>query len=120
LISISHLPALFSPPPTDSATAGAGESFPGHYSASRWHPRVAPLLFPLLLPRAGVPRPCHAPRSFQSRLDGRHRDAAVGSPGQSPPPSPHARPSNKGTQKPIPLTLLLFPRAHASERRRRT
>ena len=48
-------------PPT-APHAGAVESLPGHYFASRCHPRVAPELLPLLLPRAGAPRPCHARR----------------------------------------------------------
>ena len=48
----------FSPPPTDSADAGTVERLPGHpghYFASRWHPRVALLLLPRLFPRAGAP-----------------------------------------------------------------
>ena len=43
------------------------------------------------------PQPCHAPRRFQSRPDGRHRDAAVDSPGQSSPPSSSERPSTTHT-----------------------
>ena len=41
--------------------------------------------------------PCHAPRRFQSRPGGRHRDAAVDSPGQSSPPSSSERPSTTHT-----------------------
>ena len=43
------------------------------------------------------PQPCHAPRRFQSRPDGRHRDAAVERPLQSTPPSSSERPSTTHT-----------------------
>ena len=43
------------------------------------------------------PQPCHAPRRFQRRPDGRHRDAAVERPLQSTPPSSSKRASTTHT-----------------------
>ena len=54
LIPFLPPPALFSPAPTDGTDAGAVERLPGRLFPSRRHPRVAPLLLPLLLPRAGA------------------------------------------------------------------
>ena len=102
-------------PPT-APPAGAGESLPGHYSASRWHPRVALLLLSLLLPRAGAPRPCHARRRVQKHPRRRHLAVAVESPLQWPPSSSSERPSPTNT----PETNSYRPFALSSLPHRRT
>ena len=60
--------------------------------------------------------PCHAPRRFQSRPGGRHRDAAVERPLQSTPPSSSERPSTTH----IPGLDFVHPFALSSLPRRRT
>ena len=105
-------------PPT-APPAGVVERLPGHpghYFASRCHPRVAPELLPLLLPRAGAPRPCHARRRVQKRPRRRHLAVAVESPLQSPPSPSSERPGSTNT----PETNSYRPFSLSSLPRRRT
>jgi len=86
-------------------------------SASRWRPRVELLLLHRPLSRAGAPLPCHAaqssppaatsPSRWRARCRGRRPLLACSRALQIP-------------QKLIPLALLLSPRSHAAERRRRS
>ena len=82
----------------------------------RWRPRVADDLLPLLLPRAGAPRPCHARRRVQKRPRRRHLAVAVESPLQWPPSPSSERPGSTNT----PETNSYRPFSLSSLPRRRT
>ena len=94
LIPISHLPALL-------LVAVHRQRRPPAPSRP-FRPLIRRTLAPTCRERPPPPpaslalepsRPSHAPRRFQSRPGGRHRDAAVDSPGQRPPHPSSERPS---------------------------
>ena len=115
-MTISHLPALFSPPTPPTA--------PPPTPSRPFRPLLRRALAPT---RRGRPPPscclalalffpCHAPRRFQNHPVGRHRDAAVERPLQSTPPSSSERPRTTR----VPELDFARPFALSSLPRRRT
>ena len=107
LISISHLPALFSPPTPPTAPPPA--------PSRPFRPLIRRALAPTRRGRPPPPpsslalelsRPSHAPRRFQNRPAGRHLAAAVESPNQRPSSRSFARLST--TRSPARYSSPLF------------
>ena len=130
-LEIAKLPFLPPPPPALFLAAVHRQRRP----PASW--RGFPAIPAITSPRAGthasprssspscclaleLPRPSHAPRRFQSRPGGRHRYAAVDSPGQRPPHPSSERPSPTRTPEVDSIRSFALSRSHASERRRRT
>ena len=118
LIPFLPPPALFSPPPTDGTDAGAVERLPGRL--------VSVALAPTRRPRASSTAPWLRAGPFPPVPRAQNLlAAATATPPwrarrRAPGPLPARARALQRPQRPIPLLLLLSPRSHAIERRRRS